>query len=221
MKTNSMVLALSAMAMAVAGCNSLEKNEEVATAPVVLEEVYEAQIQSLNSNITKTQTNGTAKFVISGDTLTAIIQIKDAPPEMEHWQHFHGFVNDSIATCASSDQDKNKDGIVDVTETEPVSGTTMVPFNAQPAEMQLGSNTYPKSGADGSYNYEVKIPLKQLQGAFAKSFGDSALHLDRRVLYIHGVPSGTNLPASVASVGDIPAQVTLPIACGKIEEVAN
>ncbi len=221
MKTSSMAIAFSAILIAFTGCNSTEKSEESSTTPAVQKEVYEAQLQPLNANITKTQTNGTARFVISGDTLTAIIQIKDAPPEMEHWQHFHGFVNDSIATCASADQDKNKDGIVDVTETESVSGTTMVPFNAQPAEMQLGSNTYPKSGADGSYNYEVKIPLKQLQGAFTKSFGDSALHLDRRVLYIHGVPSGTNLPASVASVGDIPAQVTLPIACGKIEKVAN
>lgn len=216
-----MVLALSAMVIAASACNSAEKKEEAASAPVVMEEVYEAQLQPLNTNITKTQTNGTARFVISGDTLTAVIQIKDAPPGMEHWQHFHGFVNDSIATCASADQDKNKDGIVDVTETETVSGTTMVPFNAQPAEMQLGSDTYPKSGADGSYNYEVKIPLKQLEGAFAKSFGDSALHLDRRVLYIHGVPSDTKLPASVASVGDIPAQITLPIACGKIEKSAN
>jgi hypothetical protein len=36
-------------------------------------------------------------------------------------------------------------------------------------------------------------------------------------VYIHGVPSATQLPSSVASLGPIPAQVTLPIACGKIE----
>ena len=33
---------------------------------------------------------------------------------------------------------------------------------------------------------------------------------------MHGVPSATTLPASVDSLGTIPAQVTLPIACGRI-----
>ena len=33
---------------------------------------------------------------------------------------------------------------------------------------------------------------------------------------MHGVPLATKLPSSVASLGTIPAQVTLPIACGKI-----
>lgn len=214
-------MALGAFALAASGCNGSQEKEEDTVAQTAPEEVYEARLQSLNADITKTQTTGTARFIISGDTLTAVINVQNAPAEMEHWQHFHGFVNDSVATCASAEQDKNGDGIVDVTETEPVSGTTMVPFNARPADMQLGSDTYPRSGADGSYQYEVKVPLSQLEGAFAKSFGDSALHLDRRVLYIHGVPTDTKLPASVASVGDIPAQVTLPIACGKIEKVAN
>jgi hypothetical protein len=35
------------------------------------------------------------------------------------------------------------------------------------------------------------------------------------------VPESTILPASVASLDDIPAQVTLPIACGKIEKVES
>jgi hypothetical protein len=35
-------------------------------------------------------------------------------------------------------------------------------------------------------------------------------------VFIHGVPSTTTLPASAASLGKIPAQVTVPIACGKI-----
>jgi len=40
-------------------------------------------------------------------------------------------------------------------------------------------------------------------------------------VYIHGVLPNTKLPASVASLGTIPAQVTLPIACGKIERIVS
>lgn len=69
-------------------------------------------------------------------------------------QHFHGFTDGRNATCAKAAADTSHDGIVDLLETEPTSGTTMVPF-----------------------------------------------------------------PTSVASLGTIPAQVTLPIACGKIEVV--
>ena len=36
------------------------------------------------------------------------------------------------------------------------------------------------------------------------------------VVFIHGIPAASKLPASVASLGPIPAHVTLPIACGRI-----
>ena len=79
------------------------------------------------------------------------------------------------------------------------------------------SRTAPKASADGTYQYQATISLKALQAAVAKAFGDQQLDLDRRVVFIHGVPSTIKLPASVASLGPIPAQLTLPIACGKIE----
>lgn len=48
-----------------------------------------------------------------------------------------------------------------------------------------------------------------------------ALDLDHRVVFIHGVLPITQLPASVASLGPIPAHTTLPIACGRIERAAQ
>ena len=182
-------------------------------------EIYEAQIQSLNSNVTNLQTSGKARFVIDGDNMLVTIDINNAPPGIEHWQHFHGFPNEGIATCATVAEDANEDGVIDVVETETVSGTTMVPFNKFPAEMDIPTDTYPVADDNGSYHYEVKIPLDALESAFAEAFGDSGLKLDSRVIYIHGVPSDTKLPKTVASLGDIPAHVTLPIACGKIVKV--
>jgi hypothetical protein len=40
-------------------------------------------------------------------------------------------------------------------------------------------------------------------------------------VFVHGVAPAAALAGSVASLGTIPAQVTLPIACGKIERVAK
>jgi hypothetical protein len=97
----------------------------------------------------------------------------------------------------------------------------MVPFNGAPAAMQIPTETYPKASAKGSYSYEKTVSLKALQAAFAVAFGGQDLALDRRVVFIHGVPATIKLPASVVSLGSIPASVTLPIACGKIERAAR
>lgn len=199
------------------GCNNnANKNNSTVNTPKSVRAVYQAQLEPLNSSLTGLQTSGLAQFVIYHDTMTITIGVKNAPPRIEHWQHFHGFAIDTIATCASTADDKNGDGIIDILETGPSSGTTMVPFNKMPAGMEVGDNSYPIAGADGSYTDEVRVPMKELEEAFAKAFSGGKIDLDRGVVYIQGVPDNTKLQASDASFGVIPAKVTLPIACGKI-----
>jgi len=222
MQINYLAIAVGIVALATVGCNSSQNKEgqQAQTSPESSsEEVFEAQLQPLNAVVTGQMTTGEARFVISGDTMTVTIDVKNAPKGIQHWQHFHGFASDSVATCATNAEDKNGDGIIDVVETGPVSGTTMVPFNAMPAKMDVGNSSYPVAGEDGSYHYESKIPMDSLKAAFSRAFGGSALDLDRRVLYIHGVPADAKLPKSVASIADIPASITLPIACGQIKKV--
>ena len=136
-----------------------------------------------------------------------------------HLQHFHGFKDNQDATCPTEVADVNHDGIVDLIETEPISGTTMVPFHDDPASMEIVRSTYPKADAGGVFHYQQTVSLKDLEEAFAKAFPDAKLDLDRRVVFIHGTLESTQLPASAASLGTIPAQVTLPIACGEITQV--
>ncbi|MGP1667791.1 MAG: hypothetical protein ACTS5I_18215, partial [Rhodanobacter sp.] len=123
------------------------------------------------------------------------------------------------ATCPSAAADVNGDGIIDLIETEPMAGTTMVPFHADPVSMRIVDDSYPKAAADGTFSYRKTVSLSALNAAFDKTFGDKSLDLDRRVVFIHGVMPNTALPKSTASLGDIPAQVTLPIACGEIVRV--
>jgi hypothetical protein len=184
--------------------------------------IYKAELSPLNSNATGSDASGEATFTMSGDQLTIRISVKDLPPSMEHWQHFHGFAKgNKQAQCPTVKDDANGDGIIDIIETEPKAGTTMVPFNADPAAFDIPKNTYPQSDVNGSYTYEKTVSLKALELAFEKQFPGQELDLDRRVVFIHGVPSSTKLPSSVVSLGDIPAQVTLPIACGEIRKAGN
>lgn len=182
---------------------------------------YEAQLQPMNTGVTHTSTTGDARFVVDGDMLTINIDVHGAPPDTVHWQHFHGFKTGQAATCPSMADDANHDGIVDLIEAGKTSGTTMVPFITDPVSMDVAHGTYPKANADGTYHYQETVSLKALDAAFAKAFPGQTPDLAKRVVLIHGVPDNTKLPSSVASLGPIPAQVTVPIACGRIEHTGT
>ena len=181
--------------------------------------MYVAQLHPMNGKVTGLQAAGEARLAVSGDTLTITLKAEGVPPDLVHWQHLHGFADNRAASCPTTGADANSDGIIDLIETEPAAGTTMVPFTDDPASMDVAHGTYPKASAAGTYTYRQTVPLKELRAAFAKTFKGQALDLDRRVIFIHGVVATRTLPASVASLGSIPADITLPIACGKIERV--
>lgn len=181
---------------------------------------YKANIGSLNANKIGTSAHGTANFTENDDQLTITIEMFDTPANTQHWEHFHGFPNGKAADIATSVQDTNHDGFIDLMETEPVSGTTMVPFDDAPENMDIPHNRYPVSDANGYFTYTKVVPLATLEANFEKAFGSKDLQLDKRVIYIHGVPKDLNLPVTVAGmVGEFDAHVTLPIAVGKIERI--
>lgn len=183
---------------------------------------YVAELHSLNTQVAGTPTTGTAWFTFSGaktgEALTITVDVHGAPPDMVHWQHIHGFTNDHTAACATA-ANAGPDDIVDITNTGGVSGTTMIPLDTNPVGMDVPHGDYPKANASGDYHYQETVQLSALKAAFRKHFPGDHLDLARRVIYIHGVPADTKLPDTVKSLGTIPAQVTLPIACGVIERV--
>jgi hypothetical protein len=180
--------------------------------------VYVARLQAVNVKASGQPGSGEMQFTIHGDTLTIKVHVQGVPPSIEHWQHFHGFNDGKQAACPAAAADVNGDGYIDIRETEPAAGTTMVPFNADPVGMDIPTHTYPHASATGTYDYEKTVSVAALQKAFGAKFGEK-LDLARRVVQVHGVPETTSLPASVASLGTIPARVTIPLACGVITRV--
>ncbi|QLL71087.1 hypothetical protein [Lactobacillus sp. 3B(2020)] len=178
---------------------------------------YTAEILPLNAEKIGTAAHGTATFTIDDVQMKTHIDMFDTLANVQHWEHFHGFPDGKPAEIATVAQDANGDGFVDLPETESVSGTTMVPFNADPAKMHVPNDDYPVADADGHYNYEKLVDLKELQRAFKDAFGSDDLQLDKRVIYIHGVPDTLKLPTTVqGTVMNYDTHVTLPIAVGKI-----
>jgi hypothetical protein len=179
---------------------------------------FEADLMPLNASVGG-GASGTVKLAVNDDSLTIEADVKGLSPGM-HMIHIHGFTTgDKAAACAGPAQDTNHDGIIDLAETEPVSGTTLIPFHDQPATLKLASDKYPVAGSGGSFRYGETVPLKALDAALKKQFGIENLNLGERVVYVHGVPDGSKLPATVKSLPGVPASMTLPVACGVIREV--
>lgn len=181
---------------------------------------YFANIEAVNADKIGYTPHGLAKFTENEATLRIEIEMYDTPPKIEHWAHFHGFPDGKEAKIPTMLQDTNHDGFIDLLETEPVSGTTMVPFDNSPENMIIPHDGYPVADDKGYYKYEAEVPLAQLQAKFKEAFGTTELQLDKRVVYVHGVPNSLELPASVSGqVLGYDAHTTLPIAAGKIKRL--
>jgi hypothetical protein len=178
-------------------------------------QTFTAQLSPVNASLLGSNPTGEARLEIRGDSMTITLDVQGVPPGMAHLQHFHGFEDGSTARCPGPDADKNGDGIVDVVETAPMAGTTMVPFHGDPKNMEIAAETYPQADQQGSYSYRRTVALEPLRSAFREKFGGD-LDLDRRVVFIHSVPEDMELPATAESKAGLPAHATLPIACGEL-----
>lgn len=185
--------------------------------------IYKAEILPLNADKIGTEAHGDVTFIIEGDTLHIKLEMFDTPANIQHWEHFHGFPDGKDANISTMEQDVNHDGYIDLPETEAVSGTTMVPLDAHPHEMCIPNDNYPVADDKGYYSYEKDVPLQELLKNFKEAFGGDSLELDKRVVYVHGVPDSLKLPDTVdGKINDKYDQhVTLPIAAGKIRKVAD
>jgi hypothetical protein len=178
-----------------------------------------ARLTPINSAGSHVSPSGEVRFLVHGDSLTITAHLRNVAPSIEHWQHFHGKPDGSQSHCPTVAADTSGDRLVDILETEPAAGTTMVPFNADPVAMEIPTNTYPHATANGAYDYQRTVSLAALQAAFGQRYNGRQIDLARRVVMVHGVPESITLPRTVASLGTIPARTTFPIACGAIVRV--
>ncbi|MFZ2352430.1 MAG: hypothetical protein WAW04_00915 [Paucilactobacillus nenjiangensis] len=184
---------------------------------------YRADLTALNGDQIGTNAHGYVEFEHVANNLHITLEMFDTPANIQHWEHFHGFPNGQDANVPTLAQDSNHDGWIDLPETEAVSGTTMVPLDGAPHHMHIPNDNYPVANEDGYYSYQKDVPYDQLQAKFKEVFNDQDLQLDKRVVYIHGIPNDFELPVTVGGkLNDKYEQhVTLPIAAGKIKKIED
>jgi hypothetical protein len=186
--------------------------------------VYIARLHTLNSRVAG-HPAGVARFVINGDRFSAQVRMTGTPRNMAHVQHIH-----AADKCPTIAADTNHDGFVDVVEGIPAYGPILVPLDADLSSQAAGSMTFPMANNAGFYNYQKMTSLTAMladlhapdpdpMDAVVKLPAGEDLNLAGRHVVVHGVPASTHLPATVQTLHGLPAQATLPIACGEIVEV--
>lgn len=190
-----------------------------AIATEYLPRVYEVNLSGLNSAANEARIiRGTAKFEVQDNQLMITVNAEGLEPNTMHLQHLHSFEAGEEASCPSGmEADANKDGIIDLIETRESAGITMIPLHDNPVSMEIKTETYPTADDEGKISYQQTVNLDELSSAYKDKFGLDTLDLTRHVIFIHGIGADATLPESVQSLPEVPAHVTLPVACGEID----
>jgi hypothetical protein len=160
--------------------------------------------------------SGKAYFRVVNGMLRAAVDVAGAepaegpPPDGLHPQHIH-----AADRCPPASADANDDGIVDVIEGLPFYGEILVPLDGDISNTTSEIPTFPFARDDrGIYHYVASAKLATLEDAIG-----AKLDLPVRHVVVHGMDLNTPLPPSVQSLPGIPAQLTIPVACGEIRRV--
>jgi hypothetical protein len=181
-------------------------------------------------NGTFSNPSGLVNIGIKGDTLKADVQVRGLAPNTKEYQAVH-----TDSRCPTAADDTNKDGYVDVVEARAATGGVLFALSDQigaplpkpsPGPSPNPTQKFPTSDSNGNYSYTQSASLAALleslrkpgpNGEVPKLGPQEDLHLERRVVVIHGVPADTKLPPSVQGIGGYSPQQTLPVACGELK----
>lgn len=199
-----LALALPAMALAAPGAPGKPAAAAGQTFVANLQPLNAGAHQDADGNTFNVPSaSGTATIQVTGDVVRVNIAVQGLDPNTLHPQHIH-----AGPACPAPTTDPNEDTFLDVIEGLPAYGNILVNLDSDLSSNPAG--TFPTSGADGSYVYDAKGSQKHLEAEI-----QMALALDTRHVVIHGIAE-RELPASVASLGTLPAYLTLPVACGEL-----
>ena len=186
---------------------------------------YTAQLVNINPGVPGLNAfaSGNAQIEIVTDVFDITMSVQDALPG-PHYQNI--FFGSQCPTLAADDD--NNDGFVDAVEAQAKLGEIMIPLDGDLINQAEGANVRPIADAQGSYDYRELSSQGQMivdlhrpdpnpnDGIGKLPASENLLNLTNRVIVVHGYASSTILPATVASNRGLPANATIPIACGRI-----
>lgn len=186
--------------------------------------IYRAVLKPLNTNVAP-GTTGAVEIKIQGDDVIVESNVTGAPAGVKHLQNLT-----LLTACPDESNDVNNDLHIDIVEAAASAGPILIPLDSNLSTQLDGLSFGPIANGSGSYVYRRSTSLTELLSdlrapdpdsldAFVKLPEGSDLNLAGKVVIIHGVSASSELPASIATIGELSAAQSLPIACGKLVRI--
>ena len=219
---NKMIPALCLLALASCGAQkSSNQPSNQLRDEQLIEGSYKAILRPYNFLVAGWIPSGMTDIKIQNGEIEVKSWLDDSA-NVVHMQNIH------LGTeCPSMAQDTNNDGFIDFSETTKVAKNILIPLDADLSSQALGNDIYPKGNFtyfqkasllelmndlrlkdDNPHDYQVKLPTRE------------SLNLEGRVIIITGAMN-KNLPYSVSTVNGMSRELSIPIACGKIERMPD
>lgn len=173
---------------------------------------FTANLTPLNGDLSFRPVRGSVAIQVKSDELSVRIDAQGLEPGIPHPQHIHGKMG--VGSCPDASDDRNGDGVIDVVEGLPDYGGILVTLDS---DLTNGATTevdgLPKSNRAGVIHYRQTADLSAVQAGASMD-----LNLEQRHIVLHGVDPDLQDTAlsDAASIGGLPAWLTLPVACGEL-----
>lgn len=181
---------------------------------------YRGEISTLNQEFNDgNEVNGRVAIRIARGIMRVNVYAQGLEPDMRHMQHLQAS-EETTTDCPGSNADENNDGVIDVMEiTDEPEGVVLIPLNMGPSSLEVDVLTYPMANDNGEIQFEAHLHIDSLRTAVQEQYGIENIDFTRFTYVLQGVSPETSIPASTATIGDIPPYATVPVGCAVLEEV--
>lgn len=188
---------------------------------------FRSVLKTINPVIPKNNSFGTAVINIVDDKIDIKLNLINSPANVRHIQSIH-----AIGRCPLAASDKNNDSIIDVQEGMSEYGQILIPLDSDLSSHESGFDYSPSSNSAGAYSYQEDASLaSMLADLYAPDANPSdyliklrpkdKFNLENKTFVVMGISANIALPTTVASIHELPAEATIPIACGTIVKIPN
>lgn len=172
-----------------------------------------------------TNVSGAGSISVRGDHFEVSVKVDGLEAFSSHAQYLH-----EGAICPDLNADSNADEHLDSVEVLETSGKILIPFDGDLSAQMLDSNVFPAANGAGKISYlnaasfslligDLRVEDENTEDSYTKLPLDQTLNFEGRTLVIYGVPTSTEVPATIRSFSGFDRQSSIPIACGKIHRV--
>ena len=187
-------------------------NSSKNTAPTFQEQQsvgnFRAILRPMNNQLSGFLPTGFAEVKMMDDQFT-VKTLLDDDAKVPHMQSIH------LGTrCPALADDKNGDGLIDINEAIAVSGDVLIPLDSDLSSVEEGAGIYPMGGG---FTYSRTASLSKVESDVRARINQN-LNMSGRVVLIHGVANGTQMPATVTVKETMSQAASIPIVCGVLKK---